>query len=128
VITILRLGHRPNRDKRITTHVGLVARAFGADTLLITTRDINLEKSLQKVVQHFGGTFTIKSGVKPKTIINEWQGTIIHLTMYGDQLSKIKDILPKNQDLLIIIGSEKVPGYYYQIADYNISIGNQPKP
>ncbi|MHC1579644.1 MAG: tRNA (cytidine(56)-2'-O)-methyltransferase, partial [Candidatus Alkanophagales archaeon] len=26
-VVVLRLGHRPERDKRVTTHVGLVARA-----------------------------------------------------------------------------------------------------
>ncbi|TLZ95287.1 MAG: tRNA (cytidine(56)-2'-O)-methyltransferase, partial [Methanobacteriota archaeon] len=30
MITVLRLGHRPARDKRVTTHVALTARAFGA--------------------------------------------------------------------------------------------------
>jgi len=35
MITVLRIGHRISRDKRITTHVALVARAFGADKILI---------------------------------------------------------------------------------------------
>ncbi|MCG7848715.1 MAG: tRNA (cytidine(56)-2'-O)-methyltransferase, partial [ANME-2 cluster archaeon] len=29
-IVVLRLGHRPERDQRVTTHVGLTARALGA--------------------------------------------------------------------------------------------------
>jgi tRNA (cytidine56-2'-O)-methyltransferase len=29
-ITVLRLSHRVGRDERVTTHVGLTARAFGA--------------------------------------------------------------------------------------------------
>ncbi|MGC9107424.1 MAG: tRNA (cytidine(56)-2'-O)-methyltransferase, partial [Infirmifilum sp.] len=28
-VVVLRLYHRPDRDKRVTTHVALVARAFG---------------------------------------------------------------------------------------------------
>ncbi len=126
VIAVLRLGHRPERDKRITTHVGLVARAFGADTLYITTRDSHLEQSLKRVIKKFGGNFRIHTGIKPKSLIQTWKGIIIHLTMYGEQLSKIVQDLPQNKDILIIIGAEKVPPYYYQIADYNISIGNQP--
>ena len=39
MITILRIGHRISRDKRITTHVALVARAFGADNILVDTKD-----------------------------------------------------------------------------------------
>ncbi|MCK4952399.1 tRNA (cytidine(56)-2'-O)-methyltransferase, partial [Candidatus Bathyarchaeota archaeon] len=32
----------------------------------------------------------------------------------------------KNKDVLIIIGSQKVPREIYQLVDYNIAIGNQP--
>ena len=126
MIAVLRLGHRPDRDKRITTHVGLVARAFGADAIYITTRDVHIENSLTGVINRFGGHFKIISGVKPKKIINSWKGKIIHLTMYGEQLTQVIKHIPKEQDILIIVGAEKVPSYYYQIADYNISIGNQP--
>ena len=28
-VVVLRLGHRPGRDERMTTHVGLTARAMG---------------------------------------------------------------------------------------------------
>ena len=55
VIAVLRIGHRPERDKRITTHIGLVARAFGADTLYITTRDLQLEKSIHGVIKNRPG-------------------------------------------------------------------------
>ena len=43
-IYILRLGHRPERDKRITTHVALTARAFGAKGIFVSTKDEVLEK------------------------------------------------------------------------------------
>ncbi len=33
-LSVLRLGHRRERDKRITSHLGLTARAFGADARL----------------------------------------------------------------------------------------------
>ena len=32
-ISVLRLGHRLVRDDRVSTHVGLVARAFGASEI-----------------------------------------------------------------------------------------------
>jgi tRNA (cytidine56-2'-O)-methyltransferase len=126
VIAILRLGHRPDRDKRITTHICLVARAFGADTVYITTRDSHIEQSINGVVKRFGGDFQVISGVKAKNIITSWKGQIMHLTMYGQQLPHVLNKIPKKQDILIILGAEKVPSYYYQIADYNVSIGNQP--
>ncbi|MCC6052717.1 MAG: tRNA (cytidine(56)-2'-O)-methyltransferase, partial [Desulfurococcaceae archaeon] len=34
-IYVLRYGHRPERDKRVTTHVALVARAFGASGFIL---------------------------------------------------------------------------------------------
>jgi len=46
--------------------------------------------------------------------------------MYGDKLEKAIRKIDKKQDILIIIGAEKVPPYVYQKADFNISIGNQP--
>ena len=36
MIEVLRLGHRISRDKRISTHVALVARAFGASKIYYT--------------------------------------------------------------------------------------------
>ena len=51
----------------------------------------------------------------------------MHLTMYGEEFFKYKpqDYL-KRDNLLIIIGAEKVPPEVYDLVDYNISIGNQP--
>lgn len=126
MIIVLRIGHRISRDKRITTHVALVARAFGADKILIDTEDKNIEKTIRSTVRRFGGNFEIKTGISKKNIIANWDGTIVHLTMYGDELEKSIKKIDKNSDILIIVGAEKVPGYIYEVADYNISVGNQP--
>ena len=46
-ISVLRLDHRLPRDERITTHVALVARAFGASEMIYTGQyDSGLEKSI----------------------------------------------------------------------------------
>ena len=37
-IVVLRLGHRLERDKRVTTHVGLVGRALGARGMLLAAK------------------------------------------------------------------------------------------
>ena len=34
-VDVLRLGYRRGRDPRITTHLALVGRAFGADRFLL---------------------------------------------------------------------------------------------
>ena len=30
------------------------------------------------------------------------------------------------KDILIVVGSEKVPSEMYQLADFNVAVGNQP--
>jgi len=126
VIAVLRIGHRIDRDKRITTHVALVARALGADTIYITTKDEKIKKNILSVCQRFGGDFQVETGVDPKKIIKSWKGTIVHLTMYGEELEKAVHQINREKDLLIIVGAAKVPPYFYEVADLNVSVGNQP--
>jgi tRNA (cytidine56-2'-O)-methyltransferase len=126
VIAVLRIGHRIDRDKRITTHVALVARAFGANTIFISTKDEKLKQNILSVCKRFGDDFQVETGIDPKKLIKSWSGTIVHLTMYGEELEKAVHQIEKKKDLLVIVGAEKVPPYYYEVADLNISVGNQP--
>jgi len=126
MIAVLRIGHRIDRDKRITTHVALVARAFGAEIIYITTKDDKIKKTIQSVCRRFGGTFQVHTGVDYKKIIKSWTGLIVHLTMYGEELDKALSQLDPTRDLLVIVGAEKVPPYFYEIADLNVAVGNQP--
>lgn len=126
MITVLRLGHRKGRDNRVTTHVGLVARAFGAGELLISTKDETTRRTIMDVASRFGGTFSVKSGIKWRRIIKEWQGTKVHLTMYGEHMDDVLLKIPKDEDLLIIVGAEKVPAEVFKAVDLNVAVGNQP--
>jgi len=126
MINILRIGHRIDRDKRITTHVALVSRAFGAEKIFIDTKDIKIEETLKSTCERFGGNFEVESGVNTKKIIKTWNGTIVHLTMYGEKLEKALEKIDCSKDILIIVGAEKVPPNIYNLADFNVSIGNQP--
>jgi tRNA (cytidine56-2'-O)-methyltransferase len=125
VITVLRLGHRPTRDKRVTTHVALTARAFGAARVLVDTRDEALEKTIRDLVRRFGGPFEIETGVSWRRVLREFSGTKVHLTMYGLHLDEVLPKIPRD-DLLIVVGAEKVPADLFRIADYNVAVGNQP--
>jgi tRNA (cytidine56-2'-O)-methyltransferase len=128
MITVLRIGHRPERDKRITTHIGLVARAFSSERLLIDTKDTELENTLSGVISRFGGTFKVESGVKWRPVVRSWKGTIIHLTMYGEHVDNVIEEIKNKKDsnLLIIVGATKVPREIYDLAEFNIAIGHQP--
>lgn len=128
-IVILRLGHRPQRDMRVTTHVALVGRAFGADSMVLTVPDKKLEETIAKVCRQFGGSFEISYEQKWRKYVEDWKssGVVIHLTMYGEHVDSVIDDLKKtDRNLLIIVGAEKVPRDAYDLADYNIAVGNQP--
>ncbi|MBC7081198.1 MAG: HDIG domain-containing protein [Thermoplasmatales archaeon] len=125
-VIVYRYGHRIERDKRMTTHVALAARAFGADGIFVDRKDEELEKRIRKVIERFGGNFFIESGIDWKKLIKEWNGKIIHLTMYGEKIENVIEEIKKFENILVIVGSEKVPGEFYEISDYNVAIGNQP--
>lgn len=126
MITVLRIGHRPGRDKRVTTHVALVARAFGADKIFVDSRDERIEKNIKSVSKRFGEGLEIETGADCKKKLREWDGFSVHLTMYGESLNKSMEVLPEDKDLLVVVGAEKVPSHVYQMVDYNVSVGNQP--
>lgn len=125
-VTVLRLGHRPSRDKRVTTHVALVARAFGAEGILVDREDASLTRVVRGVVKNFGGEFTIHTGVNWRRTLKDWRGTVVHLTMYGELLDAVLPRIPRDTELLVVVGAEKVPGEVYGEADLNVAIGNQP--
>jgi tRNA (cytidine56-2'-O)-methyltransferase len=126
MIEVLRIGHRPERDKRVTTHVCLVARAFGADSVVIDTPDRSVEKNLASVSKRFGGNFKVRTGVDWRRHMRDFAGTKVHLTMYGMTLEDAVLRIPKAAPLLIVVGASKVPASAYQLADFNVSVGNQP--
>ncbi|MGC8506563.1 MAG: tRNA (cytidine(56)-2'-O)-methyltransferase [Thermoplasmata archaeon] len=126
-VSVLRYGHRPFRDKRITTHVALTARAFGASSVFIDQRDEVLEQSVHKLTDRFGGNFRIESGVNWRRLFENFSGTRVHLTMYGipveEAIPKIKE---RRKPVMVFVGSQKVPPEVYSMADFNVSVTNQP--
>jgi len=129
-VWVLRLGHRIKRDERISTHCGLVARAFGANGIIYSgEKDNSLLDSIKKVVERFGGPFEVKYKKNWKKVIKEWKkkGEIVHLTVYGVPIqNSIKKIRSSTEDKLIVIGGAKVPSVVYELSDWNISITSQP--
>ncbi|MEK6981418.1 MAG: tRNA (cytidine(56)-2'-O)-methyltransferase [Candidatus Micrarchaeota archaeon] len=129
-ISILRLGHRLPRDERITTHVCLVARAFGASEIFYSGQhDESLETSVSGIVKAWGGNFTItyeKTYLKLIKRYKEDGFAIVHLTMYGMPLPEKTNAIKNADKLLVIVGAEKVEREVYELADFNISITSQP--
>jgi tRNA (cytidine56-2'-O)-methyltransferase len=86
--------------------------------------------SICKVNSRGGGDFKIRADSNWRSIAKNWNGTIVHLTMYGEMLGevlpRIESSLRERKKVLVIIGAEKVPKEVYSLADYNVAIGNQP--
>ena len=126
-VWVLRLGHRIRRDKRISTHCALVARALGAKGIYYTgEKDSSFEDSVRKVVKNWGGRFQIRYEKSWRKLLKAWKGKTIHLTVYGLPLEKTIGRVRKENRLLVIFGGEKVPIDVYHQSDWNISVTGQP--
>ncbi|MGD2142794.1 MAG: tRNA (cytidine(56)-2'-O)-methyltransferase [Candidatus Bathyarchaeota archaeon] len=128
MVHVLRLGHRPSRDKRLTTHVLLAARAFGASGATYTgERDKALEETIRKLVYNWGGYFSLEYVKGWRDIVSNWHGRIVHLTMYGLPLQEmIPTIRENHSELLVIVGGPKVQGEVYSLVDWNVAVTHQP--
>ena len=127
-IEILRIGQRILRDDRVTTHVALVARAFGASKIYMNEINPEIKDTIKKINATWGGEFEIEFITNWKNVISSKKDTskIIHLTMYGENINDVQKDIQEEKDVLIVVGAEKVPREVYHKADYNVSIGNQP--
>ncbi|PWB85868.1 tRNA 2'-O-methylase [Methanobrevibacter woesei] len=130
-VNVLRLDHRLKRDKRITTHVCLTARAFGASKIYLAgEEDHRLMENVRDIVNRWGGDFEVEYIEHYMQLIMNWRdngGKIVHLTMYGSQAHEVVDeIRDSGDDILIIVGGSKVPTKIYENADWNVSVTTQP--
>ncbi|HXW99349.1 MAG TPA: tRNA (cytidine(56)-2'-O)-methyltransferase, partial [Methanomicrobiales archaeon] len=115
--------------KRVTTHVGLAARAFGADGMYLAADDPGIAASIRDVAARWGGDFFVEDGVSWKRCVRDWKergGCVVHLTMYGLPMKEVIGEIRRRDELLVVVGAEKVPGEVYALADYNVSVTGQP--
>ena len=128
-VAVLRLGHRPGRDNRMTTHVGLTARALGADRVVLAGSADGPRETIEDITDRFGGPFAVERTDEPKRILQEFAGRIVHLTMYGLPIQDVEAPIRRahrEESLLAVVGSEKVPFDVYERADWNVGVTNQP--
>jgi len=129
-IIVFRYGHRTVRDYRVTSHCSLVARAFGANKIIVCgDDDASMKKSVDDITERWGGPFEV-------TFVDNWEielpklqkegYKLVHLTMYGEQIHKKDKEIAKFDKICIIIGSQKVEREVYHLSDFNISVTNQP--
>jgi tRNA (cytidine56-2'-O)-methyltransferase len=129
VIEIVRIGQRLVRDDRVTTHVALVSRSFGAKKIFMTEVNPEIKGTLDKINKTWGGNFVVEFIDKWKPIVKkkkEENFRVVHLTMYGESINDVQKKIRKEENLLVIVGAEKVPREIYELADFNVGIGSQP--
>lgn len=127
MIEVLRIGQRVVRDDRVTTHVALVARAFGAERIFMEEVNPRIKGTISGINERWGGEFEVEIIRDWKEVVRRKKGhsKIIHLTMYGEEVDRAVRRMG-SEDALIIVGAEKVPREIYEMADYNVSVGSQP--
>lgn len=128
-IRIVRIGQRVVRDDRVTTHVALVSRAFGAERIYMSEINPEIKDTIKKINKIWGGDFKVE-------FIDKWKDTIkktkqegfkiVHLSMYGQSINDIQESIAKERDVVVVVGAEKVPREIYELADYNVGVGGQP--
>ncbi|MCL5788543.1 MAG: tRNA (cytidine(56)-2'-O)-methyltransferase [Candidatus Marsarchaeota archaeon] len=134
-LVVLRLNHRPIRDERVTTHLCMVARAFGADGVLIAdTKADEQVKKMKELSLKWGGGFWVRDSVSSMEYIEQWHkqgGLVVHLTMYGEPLeTALSEIYyqfhVKSRPLMVAVGASKVRPEVYRASDFNVSVRSQP--
>ncbi len=133
-LAVLRWGHR-HRDQRLTSHVALTARALGASGFIMAdVADTKVKETIEKVMDSWGGDFIFEMGKPWKSVVKDWRkknGVTVHLTAYGENIQTsdvMKRIKATGKDVLVIIGSQKVPAGFFSesVSDFNVAVGNQP--
>jgi tRNA (cytidine56-2'-O)-methyltransferase len=129
-VSVLRIGHRYVRDYRTLTHLCLVSRALGAETIYLEEVDDGLLESVEAVNRAWGGSFKVVKVSSWRAVVRQAKDdgrTVIHLTMYGLPIQdKVAELRRKGSSFLIAVGGPKVPGDAYGLADYNIGVTSQP--
>jgi len=106
------------------------ARSFGAEGIIFSGQeDKGLIESIQRIVEKWGGSFEVKYEKNWKKVVKEFKSQdyyVVLLTMYGINLPDIIDKIKNKPNLLVIVGSEKIPGEVYDLCDAQVAVGNQP--
>ena len=129
IIEVVRIGQRVVRDDRVTTHVALVSRSFGAQKIFMTEVNPEIKDTLEKINKTWGGNFIVEFIENWKSVIKKKKEEgfkIIHLSMYGQKINDVQMQLRTEEKMLVVVGAEKVPREIYELADYNVGVGSQP--
>ncbi len=128
-ISVLRVGQRYVRDDRTLTHLCLVSRALGAESIYLEDAEKDVVGTVEDVNATWGGEFKVFLGSTWRTVIRDAKKegrSVVHLTMYGVPIQDAAPELRRLEKILIVVGGPKVPGRVYHEADYNVAVTSQP--
>jgi tRNA (cytidine56-2'-O)-methyltransferase len=96
--------------------------------------DSKVKETVDKIMEAWGGDFQFEMGKSWKSAVKEWRannGVTVHLTAYGENI-QTSDVMERikatKKDVLVIVGSQKVPAGFFSaaVSDFNVAVGNQP--
>ncbi|MDA4124441.1 MAG: tRNA (cytidine(56)-2'-O)-methyltransferase [Thaumarchaeota archaeon] len=125
----MRLGQRFVRDERTLTHLCLVSRALGAESIFLEDAEKDVLATLEDVNRTWGGDFQAVLMAPWRKVIKDAKQegrSVVHLTMYGTPIQDVLEEIRGLEKILIVVGGPKVPGKVYHEADYNVSVTSQP--
>ena len=123
------MGQRYVRDERTLTHLCLVSRAMGAESIFLEDAEKSVTSTLEEVNKTWGGDLRAVLGVPWRKVIQDARRegrSVVHLTMYGIPIQEKVEELRRLEKILLVVGGPKVPGKVYHDADFNISVTSQP--
>jgi tRNA (cytidine56-2'-O)-methyltransferase len=102
--------------------------------MLSDMKERKIQETVDEVTKRWGGRFFFEMGIPWKEAVMKWKdngGIVVHLTAYGENIETsnvLEDIKNSAKDILVIVGSQKVPKEFFSkgISDFNVAIGNQP--
>ena len=103
-IEVLRIGQRVVRDDRVTTHVALVARSFGAQKIYMNEVNPEIKHTISDINKTWGGNFKIEIISEWKKIIKEKKNAavkIVHLTILIYLKRKLTYLIPHQFHLVL---------------------------
>jgi tRNA (cytidine56-2'-O)-methyltransferase len=101
---------------------------------LADIKDKKVKETVEKIMERWGGNFNFGMGKAWKQTVKEWRaknGVTVHLTAYGENIQTsnvMKRIKATGKDVLVIVGSQKVPAGFFSesVSDFNVAVGNHP--
>lgn len=128
-IRVLRVGQRYVRDDRTLTHLCLVSRALGAESIYLEDAEKDVTSTVEEVNRTWGGDFEVVLGASWRKVVQDSKKegrSVVHLTMYGLPIQDVAPQIRRLDRILLVVGGPKVPGKVYHEADYNVAVTSQP--